>query len=762
MGTAVRPWQVKGTGRRGHNSAHDVPPRSRISLGRRLDRPTLSTDEVQSRTAEPPTRHQRVGLRPDESRPFEDPSTVAVQLDGEFDRRTSGTTDGEVILQCLDELDRRASFEAMLAAGDDRDTFHSPFDALSRKLDERHAPGNAEAWEQIDARSRPFEPLLHGSDNGELGRYGSRFDSLLGKLDPHTNQALRAGLTAVTALMSSMARQPEPFQEPIFDRSLDGAREPIEAVVPVQNRLSALPPVLLRTTGRPPDGLRPPSDELAGPEDLNTITSRLNDLARDLDWRKTRATEAEIATVRNCLDALNRQIDIRAARATEDRHDSLRSQFARTYRFSQLPVPDTTLDAVEQRVAASAARRQREAPRADITAPKTFENSLPVESDQSHGRMFDRSLDGPRTRIEPDSSERDPSSDLAAHDPCDPWIEDQPLECEELQSSTDHVTPSTGDPLASPGEPEIPAELPPALMRATSTRSRWSPWAKAGLAAVLVAGIATAGGAYVMRQHGSVTSMPAPVVALLRTSANTVIDGALGLLVSTKTPQRATTQEASLPLPDLYGVYAVSNGQLIELETLPGQVPDPRVAMSASIFRPSRITLPSGHIAFIVFRRDIANNISERVPIRVVARVKRAMMFGPAGKPRSAEVEDTWTIRNISFDLRVAPIKQNPEMVLLRSENAEFVLPPGRYALVLRGQAYDFTIAGPITEPAQCLERVEAANGSFYHECQQTENEAAVLPLPYPPSAARSMPTTQGQEATEERTSAYAKAAKLK
>src|SRR5262249_460510 len=158
--------------------------------------------------------------------------------------------------------------------------------------------------------------------------------------------------------------------------------------------------------------------------------------------------------------------------------------------------------------------------------------------------------------------------DVAARDPCDPWIEDPTRECEELQPSADHVMSSTGDPLASPGEPEIPAELPPALMRANSTRSRWSPWAKAGLAPVLGAAIAPAGGAYVMHQHGSVTSMPAPVVAFLRTSANTVIDGALGLLVSTKTPQRATTQEASLPLPDLYGVYAVSDGRLIELETL--------------------------------------------------------------------------------------------------------------------------------------------------------------------------------------------------
>lgn len=53
----------------------------------------------------------------------------------------------------------------------------------------------------------------------------------------------------------------------------------------------------------------------------------------------------------------------------------------------------------------------------------------------------------------------------------------------------------------------------------------------------------------------------------------------------------------------------------------------------------------------------------------------------------------------------------------LRPEKEDFVLPAGRYALVIKGQAYDFTVAGPITDAAQCLERVDAANGTFYAEC---------------------------------------------
>jgi len=31
-----------------------------------------------------------------------------------------------------------------------------------------------------------------------------------------------------------------------------------------------------------------------------------------------------------------------------------------------------------------------------------------------------------------------------------------------------------------------------------------------------------------------------------------------------------------------------------------------------------------------------------------------------------------------------------------------------------KGQAHDFTVAGPITEAAQCLEGIKAENGTFY------------------------------------------------
>jgi len=58
-------------------------------------------------------------------------------------------------------------------------------------------------------------------------------------------------------------------------------------------------------------------------------------------------------------------------------------------------------------------------------------------------------------------------------------------------------------------------------------------------------------------------------------------------------------------------------------------------------------------------------------------------------------------------------------MYEFQSQNADTPLAPGRYALVLKGLAYDFSVAGPITDPRQCLERLVATNGQFYSECQK-------------------------------------------
>src|SRR4029077_11533771 len=161
----------------------------------------------------------------------------------------------------------------------------------------------------------------------------------------------------------------------------------------------------------------------------------------------------------------------------------------------------------------------------------------------------------------------------------------------------------------------------------------------------------------------------------------------------------APLQYSGVSLPSVYGIYSVSAGRLHELEPLAvGRVPDQRVFMSTPIKTPSRTVLPDGRTEFIIYRRDIANNAPDRITVRVIARVRRAMTFNTAGQASTTDVDDSWTIRNVSYDFRVAPLGESSEMLAIRPEKEDLVLPAGRYAFVIKGQAYDFTIAGPITD----------------------------------------------------------------
>jgi hypothetical protein len=174
-----------------------------------------------------------------------------------------------------------------------------------------------------------------------------------------------------------------------------------------------------------------------------------------------------------------------------------------------------------------------------------------------------------------------------------------------------------------------------------------------------------------------------------------------------------------IPVPTEYGAYALFNGRLTELEQLPIKVPDPRVAISASISMPSRTHLPIGRLEFVVFRRDLMNNAPDRVAVRIVARVMRALTFDSAGNPKTTNVEQSWVIRNNSYQMRVAPFADNLEMIVIRPDPADFVLPAGRYALVLKGVGYDFTVDGTQTDAAHCLERTDALNAPIFSECRK-------------------------------------------
>ena len=184
----------------------------------------------------------------------------------------------------------------------------------------------------------------------------------------------------------------------------------------------------------------------------------------------------------------------------------------------------------------------------------------------------------------------------------------------------------------------------------------------------------------------------------------------------TQQEDRKEQKALPFPLPASFGIYALSNNELTELQPLPIGVPDPRVALSAEITKPSATTIPDNKPAFILFRRDLLNSVPQTVALRAVARVIRETKI-VGGKATVTNIDGTWRIRNVSHELRVSPVPGQPEMVIARPAN-DVPLAAGRYALVLNRVGYDFTIKGQEDSPEFCLEGFEASNGSIFSQCR--------------------------------------------
>ena len=186
--------------------------------------------------------------------------------------------------------------------------------------------------------------------------------------------------------------------------------------------------------------------------------------------------------------------------------------------------------------------------------------------------------------------------------------------------------------------------------------------------------------------------------------------------IASKVPKTVETPKVSFPLPTSYGIYVLSDNKLTELKSLPINVPDARVALSAELKTPSTTTISDDKPAFILFRRDLLNNAPQKITLRVIAHMARETKF-VAGSASMANIEGAWRIRNISREYKVSPIPGQSEMIIARPEKNE-PLAAGRYALVLNRVGYDVTVKGPVQSPEFCLEGFETANGSVLTQCR--------------------------------------------
>jgi hypothetical protein len=154
-----------------------------------------------------------------------------------------------------------------------------------------------------------------------------------------------------------------------------------------------------------------------------------------------------------------------------------------------------------------------------------------------------------------------------------------------------------------------------------------------------------------------------------------------------------STSSVALPLPVEYGVYAVADGRLTELDPLPIKVIGHGIAPTGVISNASKAKLPNGRIQFVIFRRDLVNNAPEKIVVQVVAPVTPAQSSGE--RETLGNLNSSWAIGNTSYQMKVAPIEGRSGMIIVRSADTKFSFPTGRYVLILHRLAYDFSVAGP-------------------------------------------------------------------
>lgn len=175
----------------------------------------------------------------------------------------------------------------------------------------------------------------------------------------------------------------------------------------------------------------------------------------------------------------------------------------------------------------------------------------------------------------------------------------------------------------------------------------------------------------------------------------------------------------SVPVPTAYGVYAIHDDRLFGLTRSTATPVDPRAKHLLQITEPSRSIFGDGRLSFAIYRRDLANAAPVSVPVRIAARISSMLRTGPGGTLVSVRPDvDTWLIYSAGYMFRTEPVPANPEMILVRPDNPDLVLPAGRYVLLMNDEPYEFSVAGDVSDPRSCVEGFPTPHGPVFHVCK--------------------------------------------
>ncbi len=141
------------------------------------------------------------------------------------------------------------------------------------------------------------------------------------------------------------------------------------------------------------------------------------------------------------------------------------------------------------------------------------------------------------------------------------------------------------------------------------------------------------------------------------------------------------------------------------------------MGINGVILKPPAQHFATGKLSFVIYRRDLVTSAPDSVFIHIVARVARERTIGLGGSKALKQVSNTWYLRSRGYEFRVAGYPDNKEMILIRAESPDFVLPDGRYAMTFGGQLYDFLVNKESEAAEHCVEWVVNFPGVDFHEC---------------------------------------------
>jgi len=320
-------------------------------------------------------------------------------------------------------------------------------------------------------------------------------------------------------------------------------------------------------------------------------------------------------------------------------------------------------------------------------------------------------------------------ADEPKDEPADPPVPEPSITHAALLAALEAVTRQLPAQVAASAPDPRPAWLIPVAEilsntgKTTRAEQLWAAWitlpthvhvvAAALIAATVITGIS---GLMPRGRGGAATDIaemapgaPAPAVSVIRKGSK--IMETVG-----HAPAGGGEPDAAPPFPEprSFGVYAANNGLLTQLDQLPVSISPAQMRASAEITQPSRTTLAGDRLSFVIFDRDFANGAPQTVSARVIGRVSRLVRYVD-GRVRVTPFSGSWRVRDKSYEFKVSPL-EGRDILVIRPD-PDVVLPPGRYALVVNGRGYDFTVSGRITAREQCLEQTEVVNGVVVGDC---------------------------------------------